>query len=59
MISPLQAMMKLEIGFEWPMKNCCLIFTLSNFTKLFPEQKYIIFLSGFTVLSLYNFGFVP
>ena len=55
MISPLQAMMKLEIGFEWPMKNCCLILTLSNFTKLFPEQKYIIFLSGFTVLSLYNF----
>ena len=52
-------MIKFEIGFECPMKNCCFIFILSNFTKLFPEQKYIIFLSGFTVLSLYNLGFVP
>ena len=58
-ISPLHAMIKLEIALECPKKNCCLILAESNFTKFEPEQKYIIFFVGFTVLSLYKFGFVP
>ena len=52
-------MIKLEIALECPKKNCCLILAESNLTKFEPEQKYIIFLVGFTVLSLYKFGFVP
>ena len=51
-ISPLQAIIKLEIGFECPIKNCCLMLILSNFTKLFPEKNILFFIGIYSIIFI-------